>query len=116
VGNPFYGNPLCAGVIYKLDTAGTETLLYSFTGGVDGAFPTGGVIRDMAGNLYGTTNQAALRTTESVLKLDTAAKSNRGVVFMLNTTGVETVLHSFVEAAASTAKALCSSLHRDYLA
>ena len=83
-------------------------MLYSVTGGVDGAFPTGGVIRDMAGNLYGT--------TESVLKLDTAAKSNRGVVFMLNTTGVETVLHSFVEAAASTAKALCSSLHRDYLA
>ena len=34
---------------------GNETVLYSFLGGSDGAFPSGGVIRDADGNLYGTT-------------------------------------------------------------
>jgi uncharacterized repeat protein (TIGR03803 family) len=33
----------------------TESVLYSFTGGDDGRWPTGGVIFDQAGNLYGTT-------------------------------------------------------------
>jgi hypothetical protein len=35
--------------------AQTYTVLYSFTGGTDGAMPVGGVILDEAGNLYGTT-------------------------------------------------------------
>jgi uncharacterized repeat protein (TIGR03803 family) len=43
------------GVVYKLDTAGNYTVLYSFTGGDDGGTPFAGVIRDSAGNLYGTT-------------------------------------------------------------
>jgi uncharacterized repeat protein (TIGR03803 family) len=41
--------------VYKLDKAGKETVLYNFSGGADGAFPYGGLIRDSAGNLYGTT-------------------------------------------------------------
>src|ERR1019366_5123533 len=43
------------GVVFKLDTAGRQTVLYNFTGGADGGNPSGGVIRDSAGNLYGTT-------------------------------------------------------------
>ena len=34
--------------------AATETVLYSFTSRADGAFPSAGLIRDAAGNLYGT--------------------------------------------------------------
>ena len=49
------GGAANAGVVYKLDTTGQETVLYSFTGGADGANPDAGVIRDSAGNLYGTT-------------------------------------------------------------
>jgi hypothetical protein len=43
-----------AGVIFKLDTNGTYTTLYTFTGGSDGIGPNGSLIMDAAGNLYGT--------------------------------------------------------------
>ena len=43
------------GVVFKLDNTGAETVLYSFTGGADGKFPLAGLVRDSAGNLYGTT-------------------------------------------------------------
>jgi uncharacterized repeat protein (TIGR03803 family) len=40
--------------VFKLDKTGKETVLYSFTGGADGSFPVAGLVRDAAGNLYGT--------------------------------------------------------------
>jgi len=43
------------GTVFKLDKTGIETVLYSFTGGKDGSEPWGGLVRDAAGNLYGTT-------------------------------------------------------------
>jgi uncharacterized repeat protein (TIGR03803 family) len=81
----FYGTTASGGaanegVVYKLDTAGHETVLYSFTGWADGGSPYAGVTRDSAGNLYGTTVVGG-----------TAA----GVVYKLDTTGHETVLYSF---------------------
>jgi len=50
-----------AGVIFELsppakgDTTWTQTTLYSFTGGNDGANPQAGLMMDARGNLYGTT-------------------------------------------------------------
>jgi uncharacterized repeat protein (TIGR03803 family) len=46
------------GTVFKLTPSSggwTETDLYDFTGGSDGFLPTGGVIFDQTGNLYGTT-------------------------------------------------------------
>jgi len=43
------------GVAFKLDAAGEETVLHSFTGGADGGNPLAGLIQDLAGNLYGAT-------------------------------------------------------------
>ena len=43
------------GVVYKLDSAGQETVLYSFQDGADGADPRPGVVMDASGNLYGVT-------------------------------------------------------------
>jgi uncharacterized repeat protein (TIGR03803 family) len=57
------------GVVYKLDTAGQETVLYNFTGGADGGVPYGGVIRDSAGNLYGTTYSGGKHGSGVVFKL-----------------------------------------------
>ena len=42
-------------MVFKLSPSGTETVLYSFAGGSDGANPDGGLIADSSGNLYGTT-------------------------------------------------------------
>ena len=50
--NDFEDPPGCG--VFNVDPAGTETVLYSFTF-ADGAAPDSGVIRDSAGNLYGTT-------------------------------------------------------------
>ena len=65
----------------QLDTTGHETVLYSFTGGADGANPYAGVIRDSAGNLYGTTS--------------VGGAGGGGVVYKLDTAGHETVLYNF---------------------
>lgn len=42
------------GTVFEMSPAGRVTLLHSFTGNLDGAFPLAGVIRDPAGNLFGT--------------------------------------------------------------
>src|ERR1039457_6417121 len=81
-GTTTVGGTANAGVVYKLDPAGNETVLHSFTGGADGGFPIAGVIRDSAGNFYGTTD-------------DGGGPANAGVVYKLNPTGNETVLHTF---------------------
>jgi uncharacterized repeat protein (TIGR03803 family) len=79
-GNLACFSPLGCGVVYKVDATGKETVLYSFKGGKDGAFPTASLVRDATGNLYGTTSGRG---------------SGYGVVFKVDTTGKETVLHSF---------------------
>jgi uncharacterized repeat protein (TIGR03803 family) len=47
------------GAVFRLTPSGsgewTESVVYSFTGGLDGDGPSGGLIFDNAGNLYGTT-------------------------------------------------------------
>jgi hypothetical protein len=43
------------GVVFKVGATGGETTLYSFSGNADGAGPVAGLVRDSAGNLYGTT-------------------------------------------------------------
>ena len=54
-GVTFDGGSYGAGAVYKLDTAGQETLLYSFAGGAGGVNPDSVLIFDPQGNLYGTT-------------------------------------------------------------
>jgi uncharacterized repeat protein (TIGR03803 family) len=45
------------GTIFMLDTAGNESILNSFTGGSDGAYPYAHLLTDAFGNLYGTASQ-----------------------------------------------------------
>jgi len=71
------------GNVFKVDTKGNETPLYNFTGGADGGSPSyAGLVRDAAGNLYGTAPTGG-------------TKSDFGVVFKIDTTGKESVLYRF---------------------
>jgi len=54
-GTTLAGGVFNSGVVYKLNRQGQQTVLYSFTGGADGAYPYATLVRDAAGNLYGTT-------------------------------------------------------------
>jgi uncharacterized repeat protein (TIGR03803 family) len=79
------GSSKC-GVVFKVDKSGKETLLYSFTGaGGDGANPYAGLVRDTAGNLYGTTSGGG----------SSSCSGGCGVVFKVDNSGKETVLYSF---------------------
>ncbi len=78
-------NPKClgafgCGVIYEISTEGEEIVLYRFQGLDDGKWPNGGLIRDEAGNLYGTSGGGV---------------GNSGTVFQLDPAGNFTVLHTF---------------------
>jgi uncharacterized repeat protein (TIGR03803 family) len=122
-----------AGVVFKIDTSGRETVLYTFSGGADGGYPFAGLIRDLAGNFYGTTSGGGASGAGVVFKIDSSGRetamysftggddgngplwvtlardsagdlygttsgggtSNAGVIFKVDTSGHETVLHSF---------------------
>jgi uncharacterized repeat protein (TIGR03803 family) len=102
-GEPVYGNLLMdksgnlygttegggsfnRGSVWELSANGTETVLYSFTGGKDGGGSDGGgadqsLVMDTKGNLYGTTEEGGVGV---------------GVVFKVNIkTKTETVLYTF---------------------
>ena len=65
---------------------GRETVLHSFTGGADGASPYSGLSADASGNLYGTIKFGGFLG---------GAPANTGVVYKVDPSGVETVLHTF---------------------
>lgn len=88
-GTTSYGGVNFFGTVFELSPDGrggwTETILYSFGAGTDAAYPAAGLIRDGAGNLYGTTSYGGAY--------------NVGTVFELSPNGsgvwTETVLYSF---------------------
>jgi uncharacterized repeat protein (TIGR03803 family) len=54
------GGGLTFGTVYKLTPSGSgyaENVLYAFTGGIDGADPSAGLLGDSSGALYGTTSE-----------------------------------------------------------
>jgi len=87
-GTTTYGGATGNGAVFKLDSAGKETVLYSFTGGVDGGNPNADLLLDPVGNLYGTASTGGSSATA-------CGGQGCGVIFKLDTTGKETVLHSF---------------------
>lgn len=82
------GGSSTAGVVFKVDPTGNETVLHTFSGGADGAYPYSGLILDSAGNLYGTTQ--------------IGGTYDAGVVFKLDSSNVETVLYNSLAAPMDT--------------
>jgi uncharacterized repeat protein (TIGR03803 family) len=71
------------GAVFKIDTTGNETVLYNFTGGSDGCYPFQGLVRDEAGNLYGTTAGCGY------------GELGYGTIFKVDKAGNFTLLHTF---------------------
>lgn len=74
-----------SGTVFRLAADGSETVLWSFGNGSDGAYPIGALHMNSAGALYGTTDGGGLAQDE-------------GTVFKLSQSGgswTETVLHNF---------------------
>jgi uncharacterized repeat protein (TIGR03803 family) len=69
------------GVVFKCSTSGTESVLYRFRAGNDGAHPQYGGLIAIKDTLYGTTYQGGA--------------SGDGTVFSVGTSGGEHVLYSF---------------------
>jgi uncharacterized repeat protein (TIGR03803 family) len=85
----FQNSTVGCGIVFKLarTTTGqwTETVLHRFTGGTDGGNPNAGLVRDKAGNLYGTAAFGGVGKAGTVFKLSHT------------TTGWKaTTLHAFV--------------------
>lgn len=97
------GGGLADGVVFELSPPKSgsgpwsETVLYSFTGGADGADPVANVIFDTNGNLYGTTTRGG-----NISLLNCSASVGCGVVFELSPPSggsgpwTETPLYTFI--------------------
>ena len=88
-GGNFSGS-VCAengcGTVYEVAPDGTKLMQYDFQAGSDGVVPSGGVILDGAGNIYGTT----------ALGGGTGCSGDGcGTVFKIPANGTETVLYAF---------------------
>jgi uncharacterized repeat protein (TIGR03803 family) len=81
-GVTYFGGAFQVGTVFKVDASNNETIVHSFGGTGDGAPPGGGLARDRAGNLYGTTQSGANYAL--------------GAVFKLDPSGNETILHTFI--------------------
>jgi len=82
-GTTYNGGSYSYGAVFKIDTAGKETVLHNFTGGSDGCYPFQGLLRDQAGNLYGTAMACGY------------GELGNGTIFKLDSAGNFTVLHIF---------------------
>jgi len=81
------GGAFDCGTVFKVTPPDTESVLYAFTCGADGANPGGGLVMDEQGNLYGTTAEGGL--------LDCDNGFGCGVIFELTPSETLNVLHTF---------------------
>jgi len=74
------------GAVFKLTQDNTETIVHSFAGGSDGAYPMAALYLDTSGSLLGTTNNGGGNG---------CGGEGCGTVFKIAPDGTETVLHAF---------------------
>jgi uncharacterized repeat protein (TIGR03803 family) len=79
------GGPGGEGTVFKLAPDGTYTLLHSFAFDGKGSLPSGGLVRDRQGNLYGTT----------AIGGSGGGQFGGGTIFKLAPDGTHTILYSF---------------------
>jgi len=68
-GTTWRGGTYGYGTVYRLTPTGAETVLYTFSGQLDGGNPLAGVILDKSGNLFGTTQKGGTYGGGTVYKV-----------------------------------------------
>lgn len=72
------------GIVFQVDSAGSETVLHAFAGGPsDGCYPTGGLV-EYEGDFYGVAGACGA--------------GGYGIVYKVSKNGEETILHNFAGA------------------
>lgn len=88
-GTTGWGGSNGAGTVFKitgLSTSPTESVIQSFTGGIDGSGPSGSLIQAFDGSLYGMTTGGGANNTGTVFKIGN-----------LSGIPVKSVIHDFTE-------------------
>src|SRR5579872_1884681 len=93
------GGAANAGTVYKIDRAGNYSVLYSFTGGLDGCEPLGTLAADESGNLYGTASACGAYSS--------------GTLFKINAAGSLTLLYAFGATGSGIGKVPMGGVVRD---
>lgn len=86
-GTTIRGGAADVGTIFRVTPGGARTILYSFTGNLDGAEPLRGVVQARDGNFYGIAR--------------TGGGAGAGVIYRLTPGGAFTVLYSFTTSGAN---------------
>jgi uncharacterized repeat protein (TIGR03803 family) len=79
-GTTFAGGGIGEGTVYRIDSAGEETVLLDFSAFESGGFPASPLIQDAAGNLYGIADEGP---------------GGAGVVFKVSPQGQQELLFAF---------------------
>ena len=98
------GRPPGCGAVFKLSPRGQGTSLHAFTAKADGAWPSAALVRDGAGNLYGTAYFGG----------DYKCGDGCGTIFKIDTLGKFSVIHSFKGEDGSGPTTLILSGHKLY--
>jgi uncharacterized repeat protein (TIGR03803 family) len=88
-GATLVGGASSAGVVFRTDTSGNITTLFSFSGGTDGYGPEGSLIQATDGYFYGVTRNGGDLTCEIL------PTSGCGTIFRIDSAGNLTTLYSF---------------------
>jgi uncharacterized repeat protein (TIGR03803 family) len=70
------GGSASFGTVFEKNYNGPEIILHSFTGGSDGKYPMGGLVRDEEGNLFGTTSSGGAYGDGTVFKITSAGQES----------------------------------------
>jgi uncharacterized repeat protein (TIGR03803 family) len=82
-----WGNSTYFGTVFKITPSGTLTTLYSFGGGIDGAYPYAALVQATDGNFYGTTSSGGTY--------------GFGTIFRITPGGTLSTIQSFTDANAT---------------
>jgi uncharacterized repeat protein (TIGR03803 family) len=82
-GCAFNGGAYSGGDIFRITPQGQITNLYSFTGGIDGAYPYSALVQGSDGNLYGTTYSYGYSCDGAIFEITT----NGNLTPLVNFTG-----------------------------